>query len=179
MRQDDRNITPPPQKKPPKDAFFVLMLVDRHAAAVAGSFCHILYSHRLDITFVFLFFSLRRNIAAARSAVAPLLIPPPRRLLAAAPQLMQITGMYEGYFVRCRVETMACKRGGMTVKKNTTICPPPPLSKPQLSEDPSVPPIASEMRHAGCASIMKTARVSGLWEGVGHRINRRRHCLAK
>lgn len=31
---------------------------------------------------------------------------PPRCLLACAPALMQITGIYEGYFVRCGVETI-------------------------------------------------------------------------
>lgn len=42
----------------PKDAFVVLMLVDSHevAAAANASFCHISYSHRLGIAFVFLFF---------------------------------------------------------------------------------------------------------------------------
>lgn len=114
--------------------------------------------HRLRFFFLY----LRRNITAARSAVAPLLIPPPRRLLAAAPPLMQITGMYEGYFVRRRVETIARKRGGKKVKKKKTSLHLPPLPKPKLSGNPSGPPVVSEALHADCASIIKTARVGGV-----------------
>lgn len=42
----------------------------------------------------------------AKSAVAPITHPPLRCLLAGALALMQITGIYEGYFVRCGVETI-------------------------------------------------------------------------
>lgn len=163
----------------PKDAFVVLMLVERHEATTAHyATFHTLTGWASPPFFVGVFF-LRRIIAAARSAVAPLLIPPARRLLAAAPALMQITGMYEGYFVRCRVETIARKRGGKKVKKkHPYICcsPRPPPPNPKLSGDPSVPPIASEALHTDCASIIKTARV---WGREPHCINRRRRYLAK
>lgn len=45
-------------------------------------------------------------IWACQISGSPITHPPLCCLLACAPALMQITGIYEGYFVRCRVETI-------------------------------------------------------------------------
>lgn len=86
-------------------SIFLMLLMWRDKHRVPGGWCSFVTSS-FHILTSWAWAQIWGVIWACQISGSPITHPPLRCLLARAPALMQITGIYEGYFVRCGVETI-------------------------------------------------------------------------